>query len=327
MDVYQDKNFHQLYKILMEKPDLAPMVKQANFKPQEALQLPATCFAWPTMRMFRIDTPEHAAISHAYMEKTSSDIPEFVKDNLMNALAVFDIDVSQFEKQSSYGEDDYLFPDERRYLVVDEQTYKLAHEAMMVNFTRIPWSKRSKACIKLAQHARRMDLDMHPKLLREASLVSCDLTKLSLWLRERAHLATKRKQEKVAQAFDEMADGLHKIPSANRDELSRFTDAITQFDKVAGLEDFYDMKIPNPVATVYNTEKFAEATVSLAGKDIPITRILQLSPDYIGDVLGDDIIPEISSNGQLDNEKMQVVFRTLPLDMQRALVERLNLSE
>lgn len=323
MDIYSDKNFKELTEILTVKPGLVPFVKQANVSQDDMQKLAMSCFAWPALRRFRIDTPAHALLSYEYMQKHASEIPLDVKDRINNALVLYDLEPNTFEKQASYDENDYIFPDEKRYLVVDEETYKHAHDALLRNFTKISWDKRSRACIKLAEKAQKFDQKMHPQLLRHASLVSCDLPKLATWLRQRATLTYDK--ERVSVAFDSMANRLEKTASGDRDDLMKIVETIHFLDKTADLEKYYDKKIPDPVAAVFNTEKFASVTVNLAGKEIDLNKLSAIDPGYYGDILGRDIIPEISTNNELDPMKIASVFRTFPLDMQKMLVERLSL--
>jgi hypothetical protein len=325
MDVYSDTKLKNLYQILLNNQDLMPIVKEANLDAKQAASLPASAFAWPVMRQFRIDTPEHATLSWAYMEKQASKVPDFVKGNIENALAVFEVDVTSMNKTAEFApSEDYLFPEERRYRVVDKGTYKLAHAAMLQHYSQIPWQKRTAACVKLAEKAMELEEDMHPALLRQAGLVSCDLTKLSMWIRQRAMLSEKTKPEMV-EAFDTIADGLQKVSSCSREELVKLSSTLGTLDKVAGIDKYYGDKLPNPVSTVFNTDKFAEATVSMAGKFVPISSLMARDPEYFADALGSDVIPEITTNGELDPEKVQTVFRTLPMDMQKSVMENLGL--
>lgn len=325
MDIYSDTKLKTLYQILLKHNDMMPMVKQANLDPVEAASLPTTAFAWPAMRQFRIDTPEHATLSYLYMQKSASEVPGFVQSNITNALAVYDVDMDTMTKTASEDDpDDYLFPEERRYRVVDAETFKLAHAALERNYHLIPWQQRTQACVKLAAKAMELDEEMSPALLRQAGLVSCDLTKLSLWIRQRA-LLSERNKSPMTQAYDNLAQGMAKVASCTREELVKISSTLKTMDKEAGLDRYYGDKIPDPITSVFNTDKFAEATVSMGGKQVPVSTLVAHDPQYFADVLGADIVPEITTGGDLDPEKVQTVFRTLPMDMQKTVLESLSL--
>jgi hypothetical protein len=118
---------------------------------------------------------------------------------------------------------------------------------------------------------------------------------------------------------------LSKVASCSREELVKLSSTLKTLDKVAGIDKYYGDKLPNPVSTVFNTDKFAEASVSMAGKLIPVSKLMARDPEYFADALGADVLPEITTNGELDHEKVQTVFKTLPMDMQKSVVENLGL--
>ena len=53
--------------------------------------------------------------------------------------------------------------------------------------------------------------------------------------------------------------------------------------------------------------------------------LLSKDPSFYGDVLGDDIMGEISTDGELDPETLLEILDTLPLDMKSLLLEKMGL--
>ena len=77
--------------------------------------------------------------------------------------------------------------------------------------------------------------------------------------------------------------------------------------------------LPDPMMTVFNTEKLAEESLYFGGQNIPFSKFLQTDSDIYAQVLGDDIVDEISTDGSIDAVKLRDVLVTLPADLQVAL--------
>jgi hypothetical protein len=67
-----------------------------------------------------------------------------------------------------------------------------------------------------------------------------------------------------------------------------------------------------------------QETMTLAGRSVPMSTLMARDVNFYGDVLGPDIVTEISEGGDIDEQKLSEVLPTLPLDMQKALVNQLG---
>ena len=112
---------------------------------------------------------------------------------------------------------------------------------------------------------------------------------------------------------------------ASRTDMLKIADTISTLDEKEGLERKYDVTLPDPLLTVFNTSKVAEESISLGGKNISINSLMSLDPQTYGDVLGEDIIPEITKEGSLEEDSVLDVLKTLPADLQSLFVQSTGL--
>jgi hypothetical protein len=87
-------------------------------------------------------------------------------------------------------------------------------------------------------------------------------------------------------------------------------------DKLAGLGKHYDKKIPDPIQTVFNTEKLAEEMIDLGGgREVALSKLAALPSTFWEDVIGADMAKEVTTGGNVDASKLAAVIPTLPLDL------------
>ena len=81
----------------------------------------------------------------------------------------------------------------------------------------------------------------------------------------------------------------------------------------------------DPVHTVFNTTKIASQYTEIQGRVVPNQKLMNIDPQSYGDILGADIVPEITTNGTVDLEKLGTIINTLPNDMKSMLLKELGL--
>jgi len=136
-------------------------------------------------------------------------------------------------------------------------------------------------------------------------------------------LVAAQQAQKVAAAFDKLADDLRRSPPYIQDRLSliKLAGAIDTLDRLAGLEQHYDRKLPDPLQTVFNTEKVAMEMVDVAGMQVPVDTLMQLPPEIWEQV----DMPELAEIAQAGDPVMfKQVFDTMPLDIKVVLQAQLG---
>jgi len=136
-------------------------------------------------------------------------------------------------------------------------------------------------------------------------------------------LVAAQQAQKVAAAFDKLADDLRRSPPyiQDRPSLVKLAAAIDTLDRLAGLEQHYDRKLPDPLQTVFNTEKVAMEMVDVAGMQVPVDTLMQLPPEIWEQV----DMPELAEIAQAGDPVMfKQVFDTMPLDIKVVLQAQLG---
>ena len=65
--------------------------------------------------------------------------------------------------------------------------------------------------------------------------------------------------------------------------------------------------------------------LDLAGTAVPVEKLLSIPPETYGDILGSDIVEEISKDGEIQPDSLTEILDTLPIDMKKSLVKELGL--
>jgi hypothetical protein len=144
-----------------------------------------------------------------------------------------------------------------------------------------------------------------------AGMTVCTTKTAQDWIEARAAAV----QEPLFQtAYDKLASAFAKRGEfiQDRDELVSAANALAQLDKQAGLDRHYDKRLPDPIRTIFNTEKVAEEMVNMAGKQIPLSKLAAMPATFWEDVVGADIAPEITEK---QGAELKQVLDTLPLDL------------
>ena len=113
--------------------------------------------------------------------------------------------------------------------------------------------------------------------------------------------------------------------SLDRDDLIKLANTIGELDNMAGFNKYYGRTLPDPIATVFNTKIAMQPMLDLAGTSVPVEKLLSIPAETYGDILGSDIVEEISKDGEVLPDSLTEILDTLPIDMKKSLVKELGL--
>ena len=325
IDVFHDPGHARLKYLLTTYPKLAEFIgTDKTASSDDADSLPDSAFADSIRRYFPIHSPKLAALSAAYAQtamKEGIHVPAEVVDNIKMACEAYSVPdacfvmVSLVEKTASA--DDYLFPEKRLYLIRDAEEIKTAEARLIAERSKLLPENRVAAFGRLFKKATQLSVELSPTSYKYAGLTETDAGKLCQALRARSEAATGL----VKEAFSTLADTVHRDPRAlsHRETRIKLAGAIAELDKAGDVVKHYDRGVQDPIETVFNTEKVAYAGIDLGTSTVPMTKLMSLDPEFYGDVLGSDFVPDICTGGNLDSAKIAEVLPTLPRDMKHAL--------
>jgi hypothetical protein len=299
------------------------LVKTANVGEDVGEALPVTAFADPDRRLFPVHTEEDALLSMAYATKQAS-VPLPVLKRINTALSLYEVSLPE-EVSVKVAEPQvvYLLEDTKQFPLKTAADLGPAEEALVRNSKKLRPETLSRASLKLVKMAAANDEPVGAKVLAWAGLATCDVEKAASWISARGVAAPEGQDH-----YDAVAEALRSnasVGSTSRDDLVKVAAAVSELDKMHSLERHYGKKLPSPQETVFNTKQAMGRTLDLAGKPISLTDLLRVDPAAYGDILGEDIVKEISEDGELVPEKVLEIFGTLPRDMQQQLVSNLSL--
>lgn len=321
MDQSTDPAMAGLLSRVSDRPKLAAAIADVNVDPDEIATLPDHAFAWPEKRAYPIHDAGHALISCVYREGVK-DVPDHVDASLKEACDVYQIDAALLSRPkiaaAQPSEDDYLLPGIRRLLVKDASQVKIAEQRLRDEGGRLSLASRAQASARLVHKAAFHGVNLRAETLKMAGMTVTDTRELADWLEARVEAAPVEYKD----AYVKLAATARRMSPELRDraEQIKLAEAIQELDSLAGLDRHHGRRLPDPMATVFNTTKVAGNGVTLAGRFVPVERLAQYEPSFYSDALGPDIVREASdAGGHLDPYKLAMVLGTLPLDMQRVL--------
>jgi hypothetical protein len=313
-----DPGYAYLRAVLDRYPALKEISKTANIDESEFSGLPDTAFAWPQERRYPLHTKEHTALSLGY-RKLANSAPVEVDKELEKAAAVYGIDPAiyatpQIEKVASSAQ--YIFPEKKRFLVKTAEDVKLAEQRLHECYPRLTIEDRLEGLMRLRKIAQVHDVSLHPSTVKLASFTLTSTKKLKDWLEARS---TVSRADVFRDAYTKLASSLDGVASEfkDRDVQVKLASAIHNLDQEAGLTKYYGRKLPDPLRTVFNSEKLAEDTLELGtGLMLNKNKLAALPLSFWSDLLGDDVAREISSDGESVNpEALMQLLPTLPNDL------------
>jgi hypothetical protein len=317
---HDDPTYVQLHILTRDRPLVREMLKTASFDEKKAAieDLPSSAFAWEDERRFPVHTKEDTIASILYRSKLGSagNVPIQVDEKLAKAAAVYGVTEHVFVTKVAAAPEDveYAVPEQKRLPLSTVAQIKTAEHVLCREYSKLPLEKRADAFSRLAVAARKLNVELSPLSQKMAGLTVSDTTKLGDWLEARA-AAT---EGPVREAFDKLASSLRNTRTVLQDrrDLIKLASTIDQLDRKAGLDSYYDRKLPDPLLTVFNTDKRASVTCDVGGTQMPVEQLMQLPPE-VWEQLDAPELAQLAEAG--DVEMFKQVFDTLPLDMKVAL--------
>jgi len=308
------------------RPKLAAALSDVDVDCESIAALPDDAFAWPEKRAFPVHDAGNTLMSCVYREGLTG-VPAHVDATLKEACDIYGIDVGVFAQEKTAAADvntnDYLLPDIKRLKVTSVEHVKVAEERLRNEGRNLSLEHKATASARLVQKAAAFAVPLRVETLKMAGMVATDTRTLSDWLEARAEAAP----DEHKAGYTKLASVVRRLPAEVRDrgQQMKLADAIFEMDQLSGLQAHWNRRLPDPMASVFNTEKTASQGVTLAGRFVPMSRLAAYEPSFYGDILGPDIVRESSDGrGQMDFAKLAEILNTLPVDMQRALSNQLR---
>jgi hypothetical protein len=318
-DQYHDPAFTVLYHILNESPEARDFVKSASLDAEDEAALPSSAFAWPERRLFPIDTPENTVLSSLYRSKCAA-VPVEVDEALGKAQGIYGVKAlidQSLERQKVAAEqrppepEVWLLPRIKRLRVKTAEDIPVAEKLLLEQYPRLSIEDRTEGFVNLVKTARDLGVSLQPTTHRMAGMTVCTAKTAQDWIEARAAAVQeplfRTAYDKLASAFTNRGQFIR-----DRDELVSAANALAQLDKQAGLDSHYDKRLPDPIRTIFNTEKVAEEMIDMAGKQIALSKLAAMPDTFWEDVVGKDIAPEIIEK---QGEELRQILDTLPLDL------------
>lgn len=337
VDQFTDPQHALLHQLARECPEDVSRVKSASLSGS----VPGTVFADQQRGLFPLHTPEHALLSRIYATKQASDISPDVIARIDRALSIYGVNytpqtstkqasVADAESDAGVGAEHYLLPQYRGFLVKEAAHVGPAADALIAQRNRLRVATVVQAATRLVKKAADFGMQMNDlpdEIYKYAGLVNCDTGRLVDWVEARAAIApdaqSRDSYEKIAKHIIGRipADGI----ARNREDLTKIASLLEDLDRANGLHHQYNTSLLDPMETVFNMDKVAEPTVTLAGKTIPVRSLVALPDEIYAEILGDDVLEHVAgADGSRDPAELVAVLRTLPADMQSMFVQHVQ---
>jgi hypothetical protein len=322
-DQYHDPAHATLAHLLHENPSAYEFVKAAELKQTDFNGLQDSQFAWPERRLFPINSAENTVLSSLYRAKTAA-VPVEVDDALRSAQVIYGVKhlLAETRQKSAAApavksdtKDDYLLPEHSRLRVKTAENVKAAEELLHRDYSRLGLEDRATAFTNLVKKARHLGVALKPETHRMAGFTLCT-TKLAMEAIEARAAAAKQPLFKTA--YDKLAAAFQKRGEffADREQLLEAAQTLAHLDKQAGLDKMYDKGLPDPIRTVFNTDKLAEDYVDVSGRQIAVSKLASMPGTFWDDVLGPEYSTEFKTK---TGEELRQLIDTLPLDLKLIL--------
>ena len=319
IDQSQDPTRRVLYQLVQERPGLADLVKTAEIG--DALTTKnSSAFADTYNRMFPVDSEANAVLSKAYATKVAN-LPSHVGRAIDTALEMYGSEFPETTQvKVAHEEPRYVLEDTKQFPIKVASDVPRAEEALTRIKTRLGTKTLAKAATVIVKAARDSNQNVGDNILRWAGLTQCDVEKTADWIEARRYVAPKG-----TAVFDKLADHVRGPDGPKtREDLLKLATALDTLDSEFEVTSQHGRKVPNPLETVFSTKTAMQNMVELAGKTFPIKKLVEVDPGVYSDLLGEDILEEITTEGQLDEHKIVEIFKTLPQDMKALLASKLG---
>ena len=323
IDQLHDPDHGYLKNLLSVYPNAYEAVKTASLE-EDPDALPSDVFAWEEKRAYPLHTKEHAILSAIFAEHFGC--PVDIRQKIAEALHAYDVPadvlVPTQQKVAEASDEDYLFQSERAYPVASAEDVKVAEARLLAQLFKLSSERRAEAFPRLLTKAANYGVTLQPLTYRLAGAVETHLeqVKEAVEARAAACLGTK-----AHEAYDKLASLLDNYPERLVDHQiqTKLASYLNDLDEVAGLKKEYDRRIPDPILTVFNTNKLTKIAigdgVQLGDSVFPISQLAGVPPSLYDDVLGPDFSQEVCPNGACDPQRLAQVLETLPADLKAQL--------
>lgn len=275
--------------------------------------------------------PQQAVLSKLYAVKQAEAVPDAVMNRIDKALELYGVSLGDLatEKRAAAQSSNFLLPQYER-IVFDTAAHAApAAEALLSQRHRLKTASLATAATNFVKTAARLKLSAEAvptDIWKYAGVTTCDAGVLLDWVEARA-VACKDLEKRAM--YDEMTRTIRdNFPRSgvleDRQELIKIAQALESADEASGLSELWGTRLLDPLLTVFNMDKIAGGTVSLAGQQVPLEKLMAVPEEVFQDILGDDVLAQASVNGQLDPEQFSALLSTLPMDLQQLLLTQLG---
>jgi hypothetical protein len=326
IDQNTDVTFATLRSLVSSYPAIVGHIKTANVGEHVRSSLPDSAFADRHNRLFPVHTPADAVLSKAYATKVAN-LAAHVSQEIDTALEMYGVSSDIFESSkvaaASVEEPKYLVKGQQKLAFYNSTPISAGEEALQRVQSKLKSKTITEGALTLVKEASKRGENVSDWTLKYAGLVQCDTTNARDWIEARAH---KTSSSKLASAYTKLASVVSNLDgSIQRDDLIKVASTVGELDTMAGFTKYYGRSMPDPVATIFNTKLAMQPMMDLAGTAVPMEKLLAIPPETYGDILGSDIVEEITANGELMPDALSEILETLPIDMKKSLVAELGL--
>jgi len=328
VDQTNDPGYATLSVLVERYPLIKEMAKTANIEEDEFSKLPKEAFAWPEERRYPIHTKAHAILSIGY-HKVAASTPAAVSASLTKAAQIYDIETTVFAEtpqvKQAAVEENWLLVEKKRFRVASADDVKVAEVVLLEKYAQLTVEDRAEAFHNLGVIARELDVKLAPSTYKLAGFTATSTRILKDWLdaRKEAAVATPevyKTYAKLAEAYTGVAPFMY-----DRASQVKLAGAIHELDQAANLVEHYGKTLPDPLQTVFNTEKISEDQMPI-GTDFAVDKAdLSAVPlTFWEDLLGPEITQEIAPDGVVNPEVLSQVIQTLPADIKAIAQKELS---
>jgi hypothetical protein len=321
-DLFHDPAFAYLRRKCETAPLFREAVKHASADPAEGDSLPETAFAWPERRRYPIHSREHAILSFAYAKEAAlKKVPEVVLTRIKEALDVYEVDQGIFEDAaaSKVAADTtpYAFPSQGRMPVRNAAEVKYAEKRFLEQLSKLAYGDRFEIASHLAKFAADHSVSLQTDTLRLAGKTASNPALVRQWVDARTVAC---KDATIKRAFEELSTELKTYTKIVPRDALKLAALLGRLDEQAGLNAHYGKKLPDPMQSVFNTDKIAEDSVDLgSGSSVSLSKLAALPASFWEDLGGKELSDAIAPRGKVDTSKLAAIVETLPLDLKTVL--------
>lgn len=329
-DQTRDPGFAHLRIFVEQYPEWYSSVKTAELDPVSFDSLPDTSFAWSSERRYPINNREQTVLSIGYYKTASSDVPEYVVDNLKTAAYVYGVDGLFKQAPKPLAKEaaapTYLLPEKQRFSIKCAEDIPKAEGALMERYRELTVEDRFEALSNLVKEAEQWGVSVSTSTHKLGGFTMTDPQEMLTWLGARKTAALRSGHDKVAALYAGIADKYEGIVGLidDRDYQLKLAEVIDVLDRTAGLERHYDTKLPDPYNTVFNTEKVAADYLNIQGVQIKKATLQALPSTFWQDSLGEDMAERVVDGDAVNIEKLSAALPSMPPELKLVLSTQLR---